>query len=194
MLSRQTLDTIISVARMEIDPVTDKDYSILAEDIFDATGESLGVNTLKRMFGRIQEVNNPTKKTLNIIARYLGYVDWNVYMTSLQQDAVHTFDIDELGRGQYQHIYVDGLSLGAVVDFRFEPNGRMRLVYIGDYRFRVLMSTSGVLVAGDILVIYSFEEGRRLSARKVVDNGNGSTLQGVAIGCLNGGLSYLRVE
>ena len=55
MLSRQTLDTIISIAKMEIDPVTNKDYEELARDILDTTGESLGVNTLKRMFGRVND-------------------------------------------------------------------------------------------------------------------------------------------
>ena len=32
MLSRQTLDTIISIAKMEIDPVTNKDYEELVRN------------------------------------------------------------------------------------------------------------------------------------------------------------------
>lgn len=193
MLSRQTLDTIISIAKMEIDPVTDKEYALLAEDIMATTGESLGINTLKRMFGRVNDQTKATQKSLNIVARYLGYVDWNNYMTSLQLGAVHTFNINELGRGDYKHIYVDGLSHGAVVSFRFEPDGKMKLLYIGDYRFRVLHSTSNVISVGDILIIYAFEDGRRLTARKV-DCTQGNSLQGIAIGCLNGGVSYIRIE
>ena len=75
MLSRETLDTIIRTAKMELDPVTNKDYELLAGDILDTTGESLGVNTLKRMFGRVNDDTKPTLKSLNIVARYLGHLD-----------------------------------------------------------------------------------------------------------------------
>ena len=191
MLSRETLDTIIRTAKMELDPVTNKDYELLAGDILDTTGESLGVNTLKRMFGRVNDDTKPTLKSLNIVARYLGHLDWKNYEESLMHGAVQTFEIDTLGRGHYKHIYVDGLSHGAEVEFRYEPDGKMRLHYIGEFRFRVLFSSNSSLSAGNILVIYSFEEGRMLSARKVSDSGE---LTGFNIGCLNGGISYLKVE
>ena len=171
MLSRETLDTIIRTAKMELDPVTNKDYELLAGDILDTTGESLGVNTLKRMFGRVNDDTKPTLKSLNIVARYLGHLDWKNYEESLMHGAVQTFEIDTLGRGHYKHIYVDGLSHGAEVEFRYEPDGKMRLHYIGEFRFRVLFSSNSSLSAGNILVIYSFEEGRMLSARKVSDSG-----------------------
>lgn len=191
MLSRETLDTIIRVAKMEVDPVTNKDYTLLADDILDTTGESLGVNTLKRMFGRVNDDTKPTQKSLNIVARYLGHLDWKNYEESLMHGAVQTFEVDELGRGHYKHIYVDGLSHGAEVEFHYEPDGKMRLRYIGEFRFRVLHSTNSSLSAGNILVIYSFEEGRTLSVRKISESGK---LLGFNIGCLNGGICYLKVE
>ena len=191
MLSRETLDSIIRTAKMELDPVTNKEYELLAEDILDTTGDSMGLNTLKRIFGRLNDGTNPTQKSLNIVARYLGHLDWKNYEASLMHGAIQTFEIDTLGRGHYKHIYVDGLSQGAEVEFRYEPDGRMRLYYIGEFRFRVLFSSNNSLSVGNILVIYSFEEGRMLSVRKVSDNGE---LTGFNIGCLNGGISYLKVE
>ena len=101
MLSRETLDTIIRSAKMELDPVTNKDYELLAVDILDTTGDSLGLNTLKRMFGRLNDNTKPAQKSLDIVARYLGYLDWRNYEASLMHGAVQTFEIDSLGRGYY---------------------------------------------------------------------------------------------
>ena len=193
MLSRQTLDTIISIAKMEIDPVTNKDYEELARDILDTTGESLGVNTLKRMFGRVNDDTRPTQKSLNIVARYMGHVDWKNYEASLMDSAEQIFDIDEPSRGYHQYICVDGLRHGAVVDFRYEPNARVRLLYIGDYLFRVLFSTGKALAAGELLKIYSFEDGGVLTVRKMPEGGDGLP-KGIRIGCIHGGISYLNVE
>ena len=53
------------------------EFEALALDIETATGEHIGVNTLKRLFGLLSEVT-PTETTLNVVARYLGYGSWRL--------------------------------------------------------------------------------------------------------------------
>ena len=52
------------------------DCDYIAIDIFSVTNEHIGVNTLKRLLGFLNEECNARISTLNIIAKYLGYPDW----------------------------------------------------------------------------------------------------------------------
>ena len=52
------------------------DAAQLALDIETVTGEHVGVNTMKRLLGMIDDEREPRVSTLNIVARYLGFADW----------------------------------------------------------------------------------------------------------------------
>jgi hypothetical protein len=53
------------------------DFEKLNTAIFDATGVSLSVSTLKRLFGKVAYTNLPSVHTLNTLARFAGFEDWN---------------------------------------------------------------------------------------------------------------------
>lgn len=53
------------------------DFEKLNTAIFDATGVSLSVSTLKRLFGKVSYPNLPSVHTLNTLARFAGFEDWN---------------------------------------------------------------------------------------------------------------------
>jgi hypothetical protein len=53
------------------------DFEKLNTAIFDATGVSLSVSTLKRLFGKVSYANLPSVHTLNTLARFAGFEDWN---------------------------------------------------------------------------------------------------------------------
>ena len=54
------------------------DCEYLAFDIESVTGEHIGVNTLKRLLGFIDDEREPRISTLDVIARYLGFENWDV--------------------------------------------------------------------------------------------------------------------
>ena len=56
---------------------TSYDFEKLNTAIFDATGVSLSVSTLKRLFGKVSYTNLPSVHTLNTLARFAGFEDWN---------------------------------------------------------------------------------------------------------------------
>ena len=48
-------------------------------DIEVATGERLGLNTVKRLVGVLPSDAKPRTSTIKIISDYLGYPDWRVF-------------------------------------------------------------------------------------------------------------------
>ncbi len=55
------------------------DFEKLSGEIFDATGESLSISTLKRLFGKVSYHNLPSVYTLNVLARFTGFDDWTAF-------------------------------------------------------------------------------------------------------------------
>lgn len=63
-----------------------RDFETLSGKIHDATGVSLSIATLKRIWGKIKYDSKPTSTTLNALARYLDYEDWRDFR---KRHAVH---------------------------------------------------------------------------------------------------------
>jgi hypothetical protein len=55
------------------------DFEKLSGEIFDVTGVSLSLSTLKRLFGKVSYHNLPSVYTLNTLARFAGFEDWNAF-------------------------------------------------------------------------------------------------------------------
>ncbi|MFI5324525.1 MAG: hypothetical protein ACHQ6U_13705, partial [Thermodesulfobacteriota bacterium] len=55
------------------------DFEKLSDKIFDATGVALSISTLKRLFGKVSYNNQPSLYTLNTLARFAGFEDWNTF-------------------------------------------------------------------------------------------------------------------
>ena len=67
------------------------DYNSLKIDIDKASGEDIGLNTLKRLMGKIDEDVNPRPSTLDMIAKYLGYNFWEHYLKAYNlEDVAYT--------------------------------------------------------------------------------------------------------
>lgn len=77
---RQCLDLI--EARLQRGPSGEwksYDFDKLSDEIFDATGVSLSLSTLKRLFGKVAYNNLPSVHTLNTLARFAGFEDWSAF-------------------------------------------------------------------------------------------------------------------
>ena len=55
---------------------TNYDFEKLSEAVSEATGITLSVSTLKRVWGKVTYNNVPALNTLNTLARFAGYADW----------------------------------------------------------------------------------------------------------------------
>lgn len=138
------------------------DFETLAREIHDKTRDSLGVNTLKRLFGFNSECVSPRLSTLDIIARYLDMPDYESLAKMLDEDACVSRFVEIEG------VDVCRLSKGDRVRISYFPDRAFTLTYIGDSRFEVdEVSGSRNILPGDLLTIGQFAKGHRLVVSNV---------------------------
>lgn len=142
------------------------DYEVLAQAIKDKTGEKLGVNTLKRMFGYFRDRVEPRRSTMDVIAAYLGYYNYDALIVVITEDA----DISSFM--PVETLEVQTLEKDTRVKITYFPNREIVLAYEGDFCFRVMaLEGSLQLELGDVLTITQLAVGHRLLAAHVMRNG-----------------------
>lgn len=62
------------------------DCEHLAYDIEKETKLRISANTLKRLFGFLDDTRTPRLYTLDVIARYLGFKNWDFLELSFKED------------------------------------------------------------------------------------------------------------
>lgn len=142
------------------------DFDILAQAIKDKTNESLGVNTLKRLFGYKMEKVVPRLSTMDIIAQYLDYGDYESLIKELGEDA----DISLFT--PIDCIEVKNLDKGIQVRIAYDPNRVFFLTYLGNMQFIVNeVEGSKNILKGDVLTISQLAVGHRLVVAQVNRDG-----------------------
>ena len=143
-----------------------KDFSVLAEDIFKKTGRSIGITTLKRLFGTIEDQRDAIGYTMNTIAIYLGYPSWKAYMGKNIFDSEWGFDDESF----YIHLLDPGDQLSVEylnrrVDFTVIDHNGQRVLYVDS-------DQNSSLQPGDIVYVYLLRVGSIIEAEKVIRGTN----------------------
>lgn len=153
------------------------DCEYLALDIESVTGEHIGVNTLKRLLGFIDDEREPRISTLDVIARYLGFDHW---------DALSVYDSrsNSSFESSSEEIRVCDLTVGQRVQVNYLPDRQIELEYLGSNRFRVQKSINSKLMADDETTITHIVQGYPLLISEVIRDGKslGSFTAGKAQG------------
>lgn len=127
-----------------LDFVNAKDFEVLSESF--PASDHLGVNTLKRLMGYAKEPIAARKTTLDAIAHYLGQASWDALMGAQPADS----DWVE------KSVCADEIRVGSTIEAAWLPDREIRLLCIGENRFRVMESRNGKLCAGDEVTIHHF--------------------------------------
>lgn len=142
------------------------DFSTLATLIADETKHTIGVTTLKRLFGYIDDARETNQSTLNIIARYLKFGSWEEYLNSFRIDSLWNDDADT--------IWIDNLIVGTNIEVAYlnrtvtfeviehEEQKTLRKA------LKVTHANNSSLQTGDIAFIDRLRKGNCLEARKVI--------------------------
>lgn len=133
----------------------------LALSVRESLNETIGVTTLKRIFGFVSDVIEPRRSTLDILARYCGFGDYEEMKRAVAGGGDSDFE-------QEPDIVVSNISPGSIVGFEYLPDRRVRLRFIGSSEFEVLESENGSLRQGDIISVSSFIESSPLIVSKVM--------------------------
>ena len=125
------------------------DLEFLCIEIEKVTKQKISLNTLKRLFGFITGVSEPRLYTLDTIALYLGFTNWDVYLLSLDQSGNSSFN-------SLQEIKIESLPVSSIVEFGYEPDRMVQIRYEGDNQFKVITSKNSKLLVNDLLELTHF--------------------------------------
>lgn len=128
----------------------------LAMAIQEATGQTLGTTTLKRMLGFVNGPASPRPSSLDIIAQYLGYPDYNLLAKDLGEDT----EISDFK--PVESIDSADLEIGEQIQITYHPKRLLVLTYIGENKYVVNESRGSKLLKGDKLIIAGFYVGFEL--------------------------------
>lgn len=137
----------------------------LSLDIETITGEHLGVNTLKRLLGFIDDEREPRISTLNIIAHYLGHDTWHTLKLLDDDKGNSTFN------EKNDELHIAKLTLGATIEITYKPNRRLVIKALGGNAFVVEKSEHSKLRVGDTLRLDHLVKGYPLLVSEVQREG-----------------------
>lgn len=125
------------------------DCEYLSYEIENVTKQRVSTNTLKRLLGFIQGVQEPRLYTLDAIARYLGYANWDYLLTAITKDGNSSYTTIE-------EIECNRLKTGDKVRFEYFPDRMVIVEYQENRRFIVVESRNSKLLTDDIIEVSHF--------------------------------------
>ena len=124
---------------------TPKDFEFLRERIYARLHVMISKTTLMRMWEYVDEPVEPRKSTLDILAQFLGYQDWDSYhQNALLPEEQQSSPV--LGR---RLSVAEELKCGDRVRLSWQPGRVCDIEYMGELRFKVTVSQMTRLREGD---------------------------------------------
>ena len=149
--------------RMACDLSRSSQFDALALDMEAVTGEHIGVNTIKRLFGLLPDVK-PTDSTLQTVARYLGYGSWRLLVKAVEGK---NSEIDETSGA----IYPADMPVGTSITVDYEPHRHVVLKVVTEGLCQVESVSSGKLMVGDFLDVPMVMAGQPFIAKRLIRKG-----------------------
>lgn len=137
---------------------TPKDFVFLRDCIFAQRHLFVSPTTLKRVWGYLDDGVQPRVATLDILAQFLGYYNWETYCHGTQPSEEPPSS-PAMGR---RLSVPDGLSRGDRLRLTWQPGRVCDVEYIGDLTFCVTASENTRLHAGDTFQCSLIVEGEPL--------------------------------
>ena len=134
------------------------DFEMLYDEIQHRTGDTIGLSTLKRLWGYIDGYKTTRTSTLDVLCRFVGYPDWHTFVAEccgeegeLTSHRVITSTLDS-----------SNLEKGARVHIEWNPARQLELLHTGEGWFNVLESKNSKVKAGDCFHCERFVIGQPL--------------------------------
>ncbi|MBQ0122843.1 MAG: hypothetical protein KBS38_04420 [Bacteroidales bacterium] len=133
---------------------TSTDFESLSAEIERMNGDLISASTLKRLWGYVNSNPTPRGSTLDILCRYIGERNFNEFCNNLKKNANV-----ESGHFTSRFIATSELSVGQKLLLGWNPDRLVQIVYLGDFRFRVLESHNAQLQEDDEFEATNFSLG-----------------------------------
>lgn len=145
---------------------TSNDFIFLSREIQGRLKETLSVSTLKRLWGYVDGYTTVRTSTLEILARFVGFPDWETFVS----DYCEVESVQSSHRVVNPSLYANELNPYDQVEIRWNPNRRCLLTYRGKNLFVVAETENAKLKAGDSFLCDRFTLNEPLYVHKIVEN------------------------
>ncbi|MDE6460231.1 MAG: hypothetical protein K2K52_05280 [Paramuribaculum sp.] len=165
-------------------PNSPSDFDSLSTCVQSATNKSLGVSTLKRLWGYVKSTNSPTYTTLSVLARYAGFRDWYAFCSKVNKDNESGFSKDDI-------LISSELDLGIIIKVEWNENKWCCIRKVEQpTRFLVVDANNIKLHANDTITVDSLSIGGKFVA---TDCKRGNTGMGTYLGAKREGIITLSI-
>ena len=131
---------------------TSNDFIFLSGEIRGRLNENLSVSTLKRLWGYVDGYASVRQSTLDILARFVGFPDWETFVS----DYCEVESVQSSHSVVSESLFAKDLNVGDNVEIRWNPNRRLLLNYLGDNMFTIKESENAKLKVGDRFLCQRF--------------------------------------
>lgn len=148
---------------------TPADFQFLTGVIQERCKETLGVTTLKRIWGYIDGYDTVRYSTLSVLARCVGFHDWDDFVAHHDKDG----ETSQMVFGRT--LYAADIEVGGQLRIAWAPDRRVLLEHLGDGSFKVLAAENSKLKVGDTFHCSCFILGQPLYLDSFVRDGKTPT-------------------
>lgn len=126
---------------------TTTDFEEFSVHLSHDTGQNVSASTLKRLWGYVNDSHKPRMFTLDILAQYLGHANYYAFVSWLKTSTRYNSSFFNA-----KQLISNELDAGTEVEIGWSPNRLVRLRYVGESRYEVVLSQNSKLVPGDSFV------------------------------------------
>lgn len=153
MEKKTALKNLIKITNRNVGftPSTPSDFNALSMMIKCKTKDSISLSSIKRLWGYVNYESFPSPTTLNILARFNGYDNWEEYL-------IDNISTDESEASEFFSDYminVSSLSAGENIRVAWSEDKWCLIECLSDSRFKVVDSNNIKLKAGDTLGLHT---------------------------------------
>ncbi len=147
---------------------TSNDFIFLSGEIRGRLNENLSVSTLKRLWGYVDGYASVRPSTLDILARFVGFPDWETFVS----DYCEVESVQSSHRVVSPSLYSKDLDAGRQVNICWNPNRCCLLKHLGNSLFEVITSDNAKLKSGDRFLCQHFTLNQPLYVELLTKDGN----------------------
>lgn len=123
---------------------TPSDFEFLVGVIWERMHVTISPTTLKRLWGYIEGADVTRRSTLNILSQFLGYENWEAYLTKLHDSSPEgsNFIVSK-------SVQTSSLHKGNTITVSWKPDRTCTFLFLGKLQFRVVVAKNSKLQVGD---------------------------------------------
>lgn len=165
-------------------PSTPTEFNELCRLIYKKTGKSISLSSIKRLWGYVKYTGFPSVTTLNTLAQYNGFKDWDTFRVKSSGKYLN----EESSFIKDSVINADLLNIGDRLTLNWSFDKSCEIECIAPARFCIINSNNIKLKAGDTFTLHSVSVGLPLY---ICDIQRGDIQLPAYIGAKKGGITSI---